>query len=72
MIFSKKRADTTYCGPPFIKFFKIFRYILQQKDVVKCSLDYIKIYFAKMLDNLPYVLNPLILLKLMHKFTDGV
>ena len=47
------------------KFFKIFRYILQQKDVVKCSLDYIKIYFAKMLDFLPYVLNPLILLKLM-------
>jgi hypothetical protein len=41
--FAKKMADTRYCGPPFIQLLKIFRYILKQIDVVKFSLDYIKI-----------------------------
>ena len=43
LIFSKKMADTTYCGPLFILFFKISRYIFDQNDVAKCSLDYITI-----------------------------
>ena len=29
MIFSKKIADTIYCGPPFFSSFKISRYILK-------------------------------------------
>ena len=49
----KKMADTTYCGSPSIKFFKIVWYILKRNDVVRISIDYDEILFANILDFLP-------------------
>ena len=43
LIFIKKMAGTTYCGPPFILFFKISRYIPKYKYVFMCCVGYIKI-----------------------------